>query len=187
MRARLHVRGRLLGFFREGTHDLCDAAPPRQLLPATSDTLDRLMAALRSSGGGDVREIELSENVDGSERVAHLETAKPLDPRLLETLLSVDGLTPGPYVTDTMAMGGAELKLRRHVLAFFQGNRFLLRDSSRTSSARPGWRGRAGSLRRRRVVFGGGGDDRAAPVTAPSRAIRMRPQISAANALAAAA
>ena len=35
MRARLHVRGARVGFFREGTHDLCDARATRQLLPAT--------------------------------------------------------------------------------------------------------------------------------------------------------
>ena len=46
MRARLHVRGRRAGFFREGTHDLCDARQTRQLLPATCDVLDQLGAAL---------------------------------------------------------------------------------------------------------------------------------------------
>ena len=128
MRARLHVRGSRFGFFREGTHDICDARATRQLLPATVDTLERLMAAIRSLGTDAVRELELSENVDGSERVVHLDTTEPLDPRLLEKLLSVDGLTPPPYVTDTIAIGDASLKLRRHVLAFFQGNRYLLRD-----------------------------------------------------------
>src|SRR5205823_11013281 len=48
MRARLHLRGRLAGFFREGTHEICDARQTRQLLPATSDALDRLVAALHS-------------------------------------------------------------------------------------------------------------------------------------------
>ena len=128
MRARLHVRGSRLGFFREGTHDLCDVRATRQLLPATCDVLERLTAAVRSIGANAVREIELSENVDGSERVVHLDTAEPLDPRLIEKLESTDGLTPGPYVTDTLMIGDSPLKLRRHVLAFFQGNRFLLRD-----------------------------------------------------------
>ena len=128
MRARLHVRGSRIGFFREGTHDLCDALETRQLLPATLETLERLMAAIRSIGAGAVREIELSENVDASERVVHLDTSVPLDSRLVDKLVSVDGLTPGPYVTDTLTIGGSSLKLRRHVLAFFQGNRFLLRD-----------------------------------------------------------
>ena len=128
MRARLHVRGSRFGFFREATHDLCDARATRQLLPATLDALDRLMAAVRSIGAGGVREIELSENVTASQRVAQLETIEPMDPRLVEKLVTVEGLTPGPYVTDTLAIGDASLHLRRHVLAFFQGNRFLLRD-----------------------------------------------------------
>ena len=41
MRARLHVRGDRVGFFREGTHDLCDAAATGQLT-----------AASRGRGGG---------------------------------------------------------------------------------------------------------------------------------------
>src|SRR3954469_11712798 len=34
MRARLHAREGRFGFFREGTHELCDAGPTNQLLPA---------------------------------------------------------------------------------------------------------------------------------------------------------
>lgn len=128
MRARLHVRGARAGFFREGTHDLCDARVTRQLLPATLDTLERLMAAVRSIGAHAVREIEVSENVDASERVVHLDTSELLDPRLVDKLVTVDGLTPGPYVTDTITIGESSLRLRRHGLAFFQGNRYLLRD-----------------------------------------------------------
>ena len=63
MRARLHARGHRLGFFREGTHEICDARPTRQLLPATCDVLDRLSAAMRSVGDDDIREIELTENL----------------------------------------------------------------------------------------------------------------------------
>jgi 23S rRNA (uracil1939-C5)-methyltransferase len=126
MRARLHVRGSRFGFFREGTHDLCDARATRQLLPASLDAVERVMAGVRSIGAGAVREIELSENADASQRVVHLGTTEPLDPRLIAKLVAVDGLTPGPYVTDTMALGDAAFTLRRHVLAFFQGNRFLL-------------------------------------------------------------
>ena len=86
------------------------------------------MTAVRSIGANAVREIELSENVDASERVVHLDTVTPFDPRFVDTLASVDGLTTGPYVTDTITIGDASLRLRRHVLAFFQGNRYLLRD-----------------------------------------------------------
>src|SRR5205085_6421732 len=73
MRARLHMRGGRYGFFREGTHDLCDARTTKQLLPATSDVLDSLVAAIKSLGL-DVREIELSENVDATHRAVSLET-----------------------------------------------------------------------------------------------------------------
>ena len=128
MRARLHVRGARAGFFREGTHDLCDARVTGHLLPSTLDTLDRLMAAIRSTGTDRVTGMELSENLDANERVVSLETSEPLDPRLVDRLLAIDGLTPGPYVTDAITIGDASMRLRRHVRAFFQGNRYLLRD-----------------------------------------------------------
>src|SRR5436190_314552 len=44
MRARLHVREGRIGFYREGTHDLCDAGATRQLhistLTAVSQVVD---------------------------------------------------------------------------------------------------------------------------------------------------
>jgi 23S rRNA (uracil1939-C5)-methyltransferase len=128
MRARLHARGHRLGFFREGTHDICDVRSTRQLLPETCDALDRLSAAIGSLGQDGVREIELSENVAATERVVHLDTAQPLDGRVTEEVLSVEGFTNGPYVTDVLSIGETRLSLRRHVLAFFQGNRYLLRE-----------------------------------------------------------
>jgi 23S rRNA (uracil1939-C5)-methyltransferase len=138
MRARLHVRSGGIGFFREGTHEVCDARRTRQLLPATVDALDRLGAAIRSHGRGMIREIELAENVDASERVVHLDASAPLDARTMEVLARTDGLTGltsrsgtqgRPHVTDVIALDGhTAVSLRRHVLAFFQGNRFLLRD-----------------------------------------------------------
>jgi 23S rRNA (uracil1939-C5)-methyltransferase len=126
MRARLHVRGGRLGFFREGTHDICDPRPSRQLLPETYDVLDRLMTAIRSLGDV-VREVELSENIDATERVVHVETAGPVERRALEAVTHGDGLTAGPFVTDVLDDDGRGLRLRRHVLAFFQGNRYLIR------------------------------------------------------------
>jgi 23S rRNA (uracil1939-C5)-methyltransferase len=128
MRARLHVRGHRLGFFREGTHDICEARATRQLLPATCDVLDRLGAAIQSVGPAAIREVEVTENVDASERVAHLETAAPIDRRTLDRVTAIEGLTAGPFVVDTLRVGGVALTLRRHVLAFFQGNRYLLQD-----------------------------------------------------------
>src|SRR3954465_6991537 len=74
MRARLHVRGGRIGFFREGSHQLCDARATRQLLPATCDALDRVMAVARSLGRETIRGIELSENIDATGRVIHPDT-----------------------------------------------------------------------------------------------------------------
>jgi 23S rRNA (uracil1939-C5)-methyltransferase len=127
MRARLHMRGPRLGFFREGTHEICDVRQTRQLLPATCDALDRLTAAARSLGAAElIREIELSENIDGSERVVHIDSVQPLAWRVLDALTNTDGFSSGPHVTDTLSFGDRRFTLRRHVLAFFQGNRYLL-------------------------------------------------------------
>jgi 23S rRNA (uracil1939-C5)-methyltransferase len=136
MRARLHVRGGRVGFFREGSHELCDARATRQLLPATCDTLEQLAAALRSLGDGPVQAIEVSENIEGSERVVHLDAAEAKG-HSLDALGATPGLTgmtvtPSrvvsgePHVRDALSIGERQIALRRHVLAFFQGNRYLL-------------------------------------------------------------
>jgi 23S rRNA (uracil1939-C5)-methyltransferase len=136
MRARLHVRGRRIGFFREGTHDVCDARQTRQLLPQSCDVIDRLTATIRSLALDAIREIELAENVDASDRVLALDAIETIDPRVLDRLASADGLTGfvsgsgvhgRPSVTDHVDVNGTPVALRRHVLAFFQGNRHLLR------------------------------------------------------------
>jgi len=128
MRARLHVRGGRFGFFREGTHDLCDARATHQLLPETSDALEQLASGIQSIGTDTVHGLELSENVAADQRVVHLDTSHPPDARLLEIVRSTPGLTPPPFVTDTLTIGESTFTLRRHALSFFQGNRFLLRD-----------------------------------------------------------
>jgi 23S rRNA (uracil1939-C5)-methyltransferase len=142
MRARLHVRGGETGFFREGTHEVCPVRGTKQLRIDTCDVLDRLSAGLRSLGGVEVGELEVSENVDARERAVHLDTARPLPARAFAGVAATDGLTGltisaagtsgaatvagSPYVTDSFAVDGVQLTMRRHVLAFFQGNRFLL-------------------------------------------------------------
>ena len=60
--------------------------------------------------------------------MVHLDTSRPPDARLIEIVRSTPGLTPPPFVTDTLTIGETTFTLRRHVLSFFQGNRFLLRD-----------------------------------------------------------
>jgi len=132
MRARLHVRGRRGGFFREGTHDVCDARLTRQLLPATCDTLDRLIAGLATLGLDTIREIELSENVDASDRVACFDAESAIDAGAFGRLAEIEGLTGlgrDASVTDRITIGDSRpVVLRRNVLSFFQSNRYLLRD-----------------------------------------------------------
>jgi hypothetical protein len=60
MRARLHVQRSRIGFYREGTHALCDAAATRQLLPATIDVLSRFAGEIGRLAGIDGAEIALA-------------------------------------------------------------------------------------------------------------------------------
>jgi 23S rRNA (uracil1939-C5)-methyltransferase len=155
MRARFHARGRTLGFFREGTHGLCDPASTRQLLPDTCEVVQAVADELREGRLEGVTEVELSENVPATERALHLELNVPRAPRglaALSALRSVVGvaasfgrasgeglgytrrtLTSGgaPCVVDTLELPGrgtgpARVRLQHHVEAFFQANRYLL-------------------------------------------------------------
>src|SRR6185503_1200127 len=81
-----------------------------------------------------------------SERVAHFESPAPLRPGdwltataglpltgvTLTAARHQDGLATvvrgDPHVTDVLTLDGHDVRLRRHVQAFFQGNRFLLSD-----------------------------------------------------------
>ena len=132
MRARLHVRGRRAGFFREGTHEVCDVRGTRQLLPATCDVLDRFVTELAALGLETVTEIELSENVDASERALCADVRTGMDERTHDRLAAIDGVTgvgPDAAVTDRIAVRDAPpVLLRRNVRSFFQGNRYLLGD-----------------------------------------------------------
>jgi 23S rRNA (uracil1939-C5)-methyltransferase len=137
MRARLHAADGRLGFFREGTHELCPPAPTRQLLPGTITALDRLMNALTISR--DVLSCELSENIAGTERALLLEL-RSLERAPVE-LTPVEGITGvlfaepnsahinvaygSPYVTDPLVFPTAPATLTHHVQSFFQGNRYL--------------------------------------------------------------
>jgi 23S rRNA (uracil1939-C5)-methyltransferase len=136
MRARFHVERGMAGFFREGSHTVCDARQTRQLLPATLDAVDRFVTAMRSVGLPEPRGLELAENVDSSERAVAVDTAARIDDALLERLAWADGFTGvvtphgtrgSASVTDRLSLDGhAPVALRRHATAFFQGNRFLL-------------------------------------------------------------
>ena len=146
MRARLHVQGGRAGFFREGTHELCDAGPTGQLLPETIDWVNRTEQRLGPSGLAGIVSMEIAENVPASERVCHLEVQSGIDVNALATLSMEAGLTgltasrllrPGverlsgtSTVTDLLRLtdevSPPAIRLRRDVRSFFQGNRFLL-------------------------------------------------------------
>lgn len=155
MRARFHVRGRALGYFREGTHGLCDPASTRQLLPGTCDLVRALMAQLAEGALDGVTEVELSENVPATERALHLELGRPSTPRgmaAIAALGSVVGVSASfgasgkgraaPSRRTVIAGGaatvvdvldlpgrggvGVHVRLQHHARAFFQANRYLL-------------------------------------------------------------
>lgn len=147
LRATLHVQRGLIGFFREGSHDLCDAMPTGQLLPATGVALAGLAAGL-GRRLADCARVVVAENVAATERVCHLEPrpGRSLDGLSLDlaTLEGVTGVTAATRarpaviaghatVTDAAAdVFGEEVPVSalvawtRHAPSFFQGNRWLL-------------------------------------------------------------
>jgi len=145
MRARLHVRGDRVGFYREGTHDLCDAAPTGQLADRAIESAARAVQSLTAAGSA-VSAVELTENIAASERVLHVIPAENADLTLdaLDAAAAAGGLTGCtgrsrggemrtagiPVVSDPLSAltGGAAAQgtLERHAESFFQANRFLL-------------------------------------------------------------
>ena len=148
MRARFHVRGPRAGFYREGTHQLCDAAPTRQVRVESIAAVQALASALDREAPSAVSSIAIAENIPGDERAVHLELSgrEGLTAALLERVALAAGVrgisardaaTGGtvaagsPFVSEklsTLAPGDGGGTLRRHAESFFQGNRFLLAD-----------------------------------------------------------
>ena len=144
MRARFRVQDGQLGFFREGSHQLCDAALTGQLLPETTEWIaaaERLVARERLAG---LNGIELSENIHADERACHLDLDAGVDASRFAALAGgLRGLSaarsdrPGvellagiASVSDVLHVNPGDsrsaLRLRRDVRAFFQANRYLL-------------------------------------------------------------
>jgi 23S rRNA (uracil1939-C5)-methyltransferase len=121
MRARLHAAEGRLGFFREGSHQLCDAAATGQLLPETNAWILEMERALKDERITGLTGLEIAENIPGSERAFHPELHAPVNPERLLTLSSTTS------VSDVLhPAAGVALRLRRNVRSFFQSNRFLL-------------------------------------------------------------
>ena len=153
MRARFQVQSGRAGFFREGTHELCDAATTGQLLTETARVIEQVSHRLRQIDPEGVLAIELAENVAANERALHLQL-RP-GPRRRTTVFApiagVSGVTGAtcqlasgaavvrlggvPLVGDRLdaLVGGAatvsrfgDVRLERQPRAFFQANRYLL-------------------------------------------------------------
>src|SRR4051812_13867609 len=72
VRARLHVNDDRLGFYREGSHRLCDAAATRQLRDGAIDAASAVLASLGEKRAA-CAAVVVAENVAATERVCHLE------------------------------------------------------------------------------------------------------------------
>lgn len=142
MRARVHVRDGRIGFFREGSHDICD---PRQTAQLRDDSVDAIVAAVEAAlKVSPVASAELSENIDADERVVHFELPGAAGrSEALQRAMSAGALSGAtaaaagrmhavgsPTVSDSLPVltggraGGG--RLHRHAAAFFQANRYLL-------------------------------------------------------------
>jgi len=148
MRARLHVQRSRVGFFREGTHTLCDAASTRQLLPSTIEVLREVERGLQGISHAPDVELQVAEDIAATQRAIHFDLP---DERLVPVLRSVpaiDGLNGvscdvrghgrstvvagSPEIVDALSIesagGPLAVTLARHAHSYFQGNRYLLVD-----------------------------------------------------------
>ncbi|MEO7273290.1 MAG: hypothetical protein ABIX28_14710, partial [Vicinamibacterales bacterium] len=140
---RLHVRDGRIGFYREGTHELCDAAATRQLHPATGPAIARVVDGIRA-GGSEPVSVEVSESIAADQRALYVDTAgtRRVAAATLEGLLGNDvqsitavnaggaraSVGSGAIVESLGALTGERVggELRRQPESFFQSNRFMV-------------------------------------------------------------
>ena len=151
MRARVNVRGRRVGFFREGTHDICDAGETGLLLPATGTLLREIEDIVRAKPALGIDSIEIAENLSASERVLHvgMTPGQPVPASFARAVTALDGVTGltwgyvherrmtalagEPRVSDPLsALCEHDVQpvgacLARSAPSFFQANRYLIR------------------------------------------------------------
>ncbi len=146
VRARLHVQRGRAGFFREGTHALCDAGATGQLHADAMPAVDALLGALGDRAAA-CEAVVIAENVRADERLLHLEARRGArfdDLQLPDGLPFVTGVTTIHHgrvaalsgrttVSDTArdVFGddspiGLAASWTRGAASFFQGNRFLI-------------------------------------------------------------
>lgn len=146
MRARFHVHSGRAGFYREGSHTLCDAAATGQMREDAVAAASAAAAALRHAGI-ETASIELTENLAADQRALHIELRDrdPIRSAVLEGIVRDAHLTGvsaragsvrltagSARVADPLGAlitGGASPGwLYRSAASFFQANRFLLPD-----------------------------------------------------------
>lgn len=142
MRARFHVADGRIGFFREGSHQLCEPRQTGQVLEASLEAVEAAVASLAAQGA-EVIGVELAENIAADQRALHVAVRELPRGDALERAAAAAGLTGctaramnektasagDPIVSDTISAltgGPATGSLRRHPEAFFQGNRYLV-------------------------------------------------------------
>lgn len=144
-RARLRVRHGRAGFFREGTHDLCDAGPSGQLRSDALAAVGALAVAVANVEPR-VEAVTMVENADASVRLACLDVADGEEKASAWPDLDVSGFHGlsvtgrsgqttlcGPEaVVDTAETLGiaasdvpATVQWQRRPTSFFQANRYL--------------------------------------------------------------
>jgi 23S rRNA (uracil1939-C5)-methyltransferase len=145
MRARLHVERGRVGFFREGTHTLCDPSPTGQLSEAALASIRTAVDHVERSGAR-AASVELTENVPATERalaitvddaakVGRATLSRVAEAAALAGCIVVD-LHGAHVATGELSVGdpvsvlslgrGNGADLRRHPESFFQANRYLV-------------------------------------------------------------
>ena len=145
MRARFHVAGTRVGFYREGSHTLCDAAVTGQVGDPARGSVASAVEVLAGAGAR-IESVELTESVDACRRALSItvDDVRVVGADVVASLPAISGLvgcvvrdaTGGrleagePRVTDslgTLTRGRVpDGELRRHAESFFQANRFLV-------------------------------------------------------------
>lgn len=142
-RARLHVEGARLGFYRDGTHALCDPAESQvrsRLVEAAHGVLRALPTVLRPA----LESLTIGEDLTGSQVSVHLEFAvrERLGSPSMVLPDGIAGLTAGhadrrgvrwslgdPYLREPLSsLCGRDVPgtLCHRAAAFFQANRFMV-------------------------------------------------------------
>jgi 23S rRNA (uracil1939-C5)-methyltransferase len=145
MRARLHVQDGRVGFYREGTHSLCDPSATGQLTEAALATVRTAVEAVHRAGG-QAQTVELTENVPGDTRALSIGVVDASQLWRVPVAEIADGdqiagvvihdqrgqriVAGDPGVADRLSLLtnglASEGELRRHPESFFQSNRFLV-------------------------------------------------------------